>query len=169
MNKAETAKILALLKEHADNKTMTPETVEYWAIALDDIPYPAALAAYKHWIRTKKWMPKPSEIRDLVDEKVFGIPSPESARAQAERAIRENYPGHPVKYTPDKLVLDALRTIGGAHMFRNAQSARESESLWSRFAVVYDDLRRERVEAIDYAAEYAALQSGTSANVKAIA
>jgi hypothetical protein len=168
MTKTETAKLLALLKEHADQKEITPATVEYWHLAMDDIPFEAAMVAYRLWIRRKKWMPKPSEIRDLVDEHVFGIPSPETARVQVERSLKENYPGQPLKYEPDPLVIEALRTVGGTHVFRNAQSGRETESLWQRFAFVYAELRAERLEAIDYAGEYAQLASGTSGHIRAL-
>lgn len=170
MNKGETAKLLALLKEHADHKDVTPATVEYWHLAMDDIPYEAAMVAYRLWIRRKKWMPKPSEMRDLVDEHVFGIPTDESARAQVERSLKENKgPGHPVTYEPDAIVVKALREAGGSSVFRNAQSGRETESLWQRFAFVYGELRSERLATIDYATEYAALASGDDRSVKALA
>ncbi len=170
MNKSETAKLLALLKEHADHKDVTPATVEYWHLAMDDIPYEAAMVAYRLWIRRKKWMPKPSEMRDLVDEHVFGIPTAESARAQVERSLKENKgPGHPVTYTPDAIVVKALRETGGSSVFRNAQSGRELESLWQRFAFVYGELRAERLDTIDYAAEYAQLTSGERPHIHALA
>lgn len=169
MNKSETAKLLALLKEHADHKDVTPATVEYWHLAMDDIPFPAAMAAYRLWIRSKKWMPKPSEIRDLVDEHVYGIPTAETARAQVERSLKENKgPGHPVAYTPDEIVVKALREAGGSSVFRNAQSGRELESLWQRFAFVYGELRSERLATIDYAAEYAQLASGERPHIQAL-
>lgn len=168
MTTSEAAKLVALFKAHADHNQHGPELVEMWALAMDDIPYAAAMVAYKHWIRTRKWFPKPSEIRELVNEKVFGIPSVETARAQAERSLRENYPGHTVRFAPDRLVIEAMRTVGGTHVFRNAQNSRELAVLWERFAFVYGELRTERLEAIDYTAEFAAIAEGRAENVCAI-
>jgi hypothetical protein len=168
MKESEVAKIVAILKSHADHQATQRDLVALWSMAMDDMPYAAVEVAVRHWIKHHKWFPKPSEIRDLVDEHVFGIPSPETARVQVERSLKENYPGQPLKYEPDPLVIEALRTVGGTHVFRNAQSGRETESLWQRFAFVYAELRAERLEAIDYAGEYAQLASGDRQHIRAL-
>jgi hypothetical protein len=166
MNKSEVAKLVAMLKVHADHNQHGPELVDMWTIALEDMPAEAMMVAYKHWIKTHKWFPKPVELIGIANEKVFGIPSPETARVQVERSLKENYPGHPVKYEPDPLVIEALRTIGGTHVLRNAQSGRELDMLWQRFAFVYTELRAERLDTIDYAAEYTALASGDERHIR---
>ena len=168
MTKSEVAKLIAMLKVHADHQANDATLVEVWHMALDDMPAEAMTVAFRHWVRSHKWFPKPVELRELANEKVFGIPSAETARAQVERSLKENYPGHPVKYEPDPLVIDALRTVGGTHVFRNAQSHRETESLWQRFTFVYDELRRDRLDTIDYAAEYAVLAAGEGRHIHSL-
>jgi hypothetical protein len=168
MNKSDCAKWIAMYKLHADYNANDARLVEMWAIAFDDLPAAVMEPVYKWWIKHKKWFPKPSEIFDVAHELVYGIPSPEEARVQVERSLKENYPGQPLKYEPDPLVIEALRTVGGTHVFRNAQSGRETESLWQRFAFVYAELRAERLEAIDYAGEYAQLASGDRQHIRSI-
>ena len=168
MNKSECAEWIAMYKLHADHQANDARLVEMWALAFDDVPVHVMEPVYKWWIKHKKWFPKPKEIFDIAHELVFGIPSAETARAQIERNLHENYPGQAVRYTPDPLVLDAYRAVGGRAAFSSTTSHRETESLWQRFAFVYDELRRERLASIDYTAEYAALSAGEGPELRAL-
>jgi hypothetical protein len=87
----------------------------------------------------------PGQFRAMVAETVSGLPSVADARLQIERAMRENYPGMPPKYTPDALVLNAVRRIGGVTMFRNARSEIETARLWREFEAAYRSLRDAQV------------------------
>lgn len=168
MNRNETMTMLGVLKmlDRQNRVTLDDITIDIWASLLDDIPAPAAMEAVKHYMRTAKWFPAPSEIRDLVYQRVCGIPTEEEARKQIERSMRENYPGMPAKYTPDQIVLDAVREIGGVHVFRVSQSERETADLWKRFTAKYQDIRAERMETTNIAAEWEQRQglSGGSPN-----
>ncbi len=168
MNASETSKLIAMLKVHAAHNAHGPELVEMWMLALDDVPMPAAMVAYRYWIRNRKWFPKPMEFREIIEEKVCGLPSVDAAWAQLERSLRENYPGHPVKYTPDPLVLESARTIGGTYALRNAQSGREFETLRERFRIVYAERRQEQAEIVNVAEVYAALSSGETSNLRVL-
>lgn len=175
MNRQETQQLLTALKSLDPGGFVTVDNamIDVWTAVLNrDPPIPggaAMMTAFDVVARPNQRFPTPGDFRVMVAEVVCKVPSVEDARRQIERSLRENYPGHPVKYTPDRLVLDAAREIGGTYMFRNAQSERETADLWRRFRSVYDLMRAERLEVVDIAAEYAALQSGTPANVKAIA
>lgn len=174
MNRNETQQLLTALKslDPGGFVTIDNSTIDVWTAVLNREPAipggAAMMTAFDVIARPNQRFPTPGDFRVMVAEVVCGIPSVEDARRQIERAMRENYPGHPVKYTPDRLVLDAARDIGGTFMFRNAQSDRELTDLWRRFRTIYDLMRSERLELADIAGEYAALQSGKASNLTAL-
>ena len=174
MNRNETIQLLAALKSLDPGGFVTVDNamIDVWTAVLNrDPPIPggaAMMTANDVIARPNQRFPTPGDFRVMVAEVVCGIPSVEDARRQIERSIKANYPGHPVKYTPDRLVLEAAREIGGTFMFRNAQSEREIADLWRRFRTVYDLMRAERLDAADIAGEYAALESGNRATVRAL-
>ncbi len=163
MNRSETLQLLAAMKalDPQGWSTIDDATIGVWMAVLNRQPaIPAAAAMYTvHEIaaRPGQKIPAPGDFRVLVAEVVCKLPSADEAKKQIVRSMRENYPGMPPKFTPDRIVLDAVRDIGGIHVFRVAQSEQETAALWRRFATRYDELRRERLDTIDYAAEYAAL------------
>ena len=169
MKESEVAKLIALLKVHADHSANTAEIVSMWAMAMDDVPYPAAMAAYRHWVKTRKWFPKPVEFRQVIEEQVCGLPSVDDAWSQIERSMRMNYPGQPVKYTPDRLVIEAARTIGGTHALRNAESGYEFDKLRERFRQVYAEMRNEAAQTVDIAQEWTRLGDGAQDGTPALA
>lgn len=161
----EARKMIALLKLHAPNHPTPPELADYWAITLDDVPGPLVMDAVRHWCKHHKWFPQPVELLDIVCDRL-GIPTTGDAWNQVQHYIRNSYPG--VKDGPElpALVIDALREIGGASSVRQSQNIAQTQQ---RFESVYAHLRRERLDTIDYAAEYAALASGSDRHVKALA
>ncbi len=175
MNKVETLQLLAALKtiDPQGWSTVDDATIAVWMSVMNREPaIPAAAAMYTvHEIaaRPGQKIPAPGDFRALVAEVVCKLPSVDDAKKQIERSMKLNYPGMPATYTPDQIVLDAVRDIGGIHVFRVAQSDQETASLWRRFTTRYTELRAERLDTIDYAAEYAALASGDDRSVKALA
>ncbi len=170
MNRNETISLLTALKmlDRQDRVTLDDVTIDLWSSLLHDIPAAAGMDAVKRWMLTSKWFPAPVEIRDLVFAHVCGLPTVETARRQIEQAMRQNYPGMPAKYTPDRIVLEAAREVGGVYVFRVAQSERETADLWRRFVTTYESMRRERAQMIDVAAEYAALSDGEPSNLRVL-
>lgn len=174
MNKSETLQLLAALKELDTQNwgTIGDATIAVWMSVMNRepaIPAEAAmLTVYEIAARPGQKIPAPGDFRALVAEVVCKLPSIDEAKKQIVRSMRENYPGMPAKYTPDRIVLDAVRDIGGIHVFRVAQSEQETAQLWRRFTTRYTELRAERLDTIDYAAEYAALASGDERQLRAI-
>lgn len=174
MNRNETIQLLTALKslDPGGFVTVDNSTIDVWTAVLNRDPAipggAAMMTAFDVIARPNQRFPTPGDFRVMVAEVVCGIPGVEDARRQIERAMRENYPGHPVKYTPDRLVLDAAKEIGGTYMFRNAQSDRELTDLWRRFRTVYDLMRAERLELVDIGAEYAALEAGQGTKLTAV-
>ena len=175
MHQREIAALLAVLKTLDPQGWVTVDdtTIDVWTAAMTRepvIPAEAALLTAREIVsRPGQKFPTPGDFRALVAEIVCKLPSVDDAKKQIERSMRENYPGMPARYTPDRIVLDAVRDIGGIHVFRVAQSEQETAALWRRFTTRYTELRADRLDTIDYAAAYASLASGTDRDVKAIA
>lgn len=165
MNRNETMQLLAALKtlDARGFVTIDDATIDVWTAVLNRDPaIPAGAAmqtAFEIAGRPSQPFPAPGDFRALVAEVVCRVPSVDSARKQIERSMKLNYPGMPPKYTPDQIVIDAVREIGGIHVFRVAQSERETVDLWRRFTAKYQDIRAERLEFVDVAAEWESQQS----------
>lgn len=157
-------KMIALLKLHAPNHPTPPELADYWAITLDDVPGPLVMDAVRHWCKHHKWFPQPVELLDIICDRL-GIPQPGEAWNQVQHYIRNSYPG--VKAGPElpALVIEALREIGGAGSVRQSQNIAQTQQ---RFESVYAQMRRDRLDTIDYAAEYAALTGNAGPELHAI-
>lgn len=160
MNREETMQLLAALKTLDPQGWVTIDntTIDVWVAAMNRepaIPAGAAMAtALEITSRGGEKFPAPGDFRGMVAEVICGIPTADEARRQIERSMRLNYPGMPARYTPDRIVLDAVRQIGGVHVFRVSQSERETEALWRQFRTAYGDLRAERLDALDIGAAW---------------
>ena len=151
MNRPDVIDLLTALKTLDPRGFVTVDntTIQVWHTVMSREPaiaaHDAMRTAYELVATPGAAFPTPGDFRALVHETVAGVPSVADARRQVERALRENYPGMPAKYTPDALVLAALRRIGGAAVFRAAQSEQTTAGLWRQFDAAYKGLRDERV------------------------
>ena len=151
MNKRETMALLGALKvlDMRGFVIIDEPTINVWTAVLNREPGisgPDAMrTAYELVAKPDATFPTPGQFRAMVAELMSGLPTLADARRQIERAMRENYPGMPANYTPDAVVLRAVRQIGGVTMFRNAQSEHETARLWRAFESAYRDLRDEQV------------------------
>lgn len=129
--------------------TVDDTTIQVWSAVLNREPAIDAKAAmstaYELVSRPGASFPTPGDFRAMVAEITAGVPSLAEARRQIERAMKENYPGHPPRYTPDPLVLAAVRQIGGVAVFRNSQSEQQTNTLWRNFEAAYRTLRDRQV------------------------
>ena len=151
MNKRETLALLGALKalDMRGFVVIDEPMIDVWTAVMNREPaitgQAAMQTAYELVARPGATFPTPGDFRAMVSEVTSGLPTVAEARAQIERAMKENYPGMPAKYAPDALVLTAVRQIGGVTMFRNAQSEYETSQLWKRFESAYRDLREKQV------------------------
>jgi hypothetical protein len=66
-----------------------PDTMaEAYAIALADVPAELAMGAAQQALRTSRFFPTPSEVRELVAEEVLDLPTPEEAWEEVLAEIR---------------------------------------------------------------------------------
>lgn len=67
-------------------RTAALETARIWLVGLEDVPREALVAAVRRLIRSARWLPKPSEIREAAAEAVAetrAIKAAEAARIRA--------------------------------------------------------------------------------------
>ena len=153
MKRHEVIDLLTALKTLDPRGFVTIDTtiIQVWTAVLNREPALAAqdamATAYELVAKPGATFPTPGDFRALVAETVSGLPSVADARRQVERALKENYPGMPAKYTPDALVLQALRSIGGAAVFRASQNEQQTANLWRQFDAAYRGLRDRAVNA----------------------
>ena len=175
MNRNETLQLLGALKALDPQGWVTVDDtlIQVWTAALSKapaIPSGAAMAtALEITSRPNEKFPTPGDFRSRVAEVVCKIPSPEDARRQIELSMKRNYPGMPATYTPDRIVLDAVREIGGVHVFRVSQSDHDTRDLWRRFVAKYQELRADRIAEADIAGDWTALSGGDTQPTPALA
>lgn len=151
MNRADVIALLGMLKtlDARGFVVIDDATIEAWRYAMNHAPAVSAADAMRTAqaliVRPGVTFPTPGDFRVLVAETIAGVPSVAEARAQVERALRENYPGMPARYTPDPVVLDAVRSIGGVAVFRASQSEQETGRHWRAFEAAYRTARDARV------------------------
>lgn len=131
--------------------TIDDAAINVWHTVLNREPEIAGVdamaTAYQLVAKPGATFPTPGDFRALVAEIVAGVPSVADARRQVERLLRENYPGMPARYTSDRLVLQALKQIGGAAVFRSSQSEQQTAMYWRQFEAAYRGLRDAQVTA----------------------
>lgn len=153
MKRHEMVEVLSALKslDPRGFVTIDDTTINIWTITMNRAPAVSlgdAIMTVQELVATPgATFPTPGDFRALVAETVSGVPSLADARRQVERTLKENYPGMPAKYTPDAIVLAALRQIGGAAVFRASQSEQQTNTLWRQFDAAYRRLRDEQVTA----------------------
>jgi hypothetical protein len=117
MDKNETARLLSVLQAAWPNYAApNPDaTVAAYQLGLDDVPYEAAMAAAREWIKTGRFFPTASELRTIIAEKCLGMPSPEDAWAEvmdgAKHGIYGGQPGWSCRAIGEAVAAIGWRTI----------------------------------------------------------
>jgi hypothetical protein len=163
VNDKETARLLSVLKGQYQHRFhIDAMTAGVWMELLNQpptIPYEAAHSAALVWMRDNEWPPQVKDLRDIIAEKLCGIPSADSAWKHLQDWLKAGYPGLPDKRSPlPDLIAESVREIGGTLMIRQAE---KPEAMRERFAKAYERRRRDQVQATDVAAAWTALDGGT--------
>lgn len=113
MTIAETARLIAILKMAWPAHPLEPETGgPVYHRALADIPFDLAERAVDEWLRTGKFFPAPSEIRELALRAGVGLPAAEIAWQEAQRVIGGYRPGDPAPRWSSKVLEEAVAAVG---------------------------------------------------------
>lgn len=89
MTEQEVGRVLAVLKAAWPERKVLGDTIAAYLAAWEDLPYAAVDAAAKQWLRTGKFFPAASEIREIALAGAIGLPSAEEAWGEVRRAIGE--------------------------------------------------------------------------------
>ncbi len=85
MTPSETMKLVTMLKATYPRPEIGADTVMAYCELLGDLEYPVALEACRRLCKTRKFLPTPAEIRELVAEASTQLSSPDEAWAEVLR------------------------------------------------------------------------------------
>ena len=170
MNREETSRVVAVLMAVYPDRPVVPGTVAGWALALDDVPYADAMVAAQVWIKTSRFFPTPSQIRELLAEATAGIPEWEAAwdEVASRRRRRGIYVGE--RWGNDEgawsspAVEAALRLVGGYAAFCAVETGDEG-TMRAQFRDAYTRARTAAVRRVQLGDDTPALPG----NVRSIA
>jgi len=141
MTRQEALKLVAILEAAYPRQELRRDTVEIYAMFLQDLDYKVAERVIAQHIRTQKWFPAISEIREACVELVHNLPSIEEAmeiiRSAVQRydygAIRDN-----------DLLRQAVATVG----FEKIGYSEYPEPLYRQVKEAYDNLRKQEIKRL---------------------
>lgn len=157
MTKSEAAKLVAILAALPNAKVNEQSAMLYY-LALEDIAYKDAERAVAILIRTSKFMPTPSEIREVLADAQIDVPQWEDAWNEFMRTVRrygiyftdDRFTKHGWNGWSSEAVADAVRHVG----FRNACMSDESDdsTIKAQFRNFYEGQRKRRQRALQVGA-----------------
>lgn len=159
MKLSEVTRLLSSLKSQYQHKfVIDANTAGVWLELLNQhpvIPYEAAHQAALVWMQDNDWPPSAKDLRDIIAERVVGIPDAATAWTQLQDWLKAGYPGMPDRRPPlPALIADAVREIGGTSMVRNAE---RPDKVRDQFVRAYDTRRRAQVAASNVTEAWAAV------------
>lgn len=135
MTRREAALLTAALKAAYPRQEVDEATLAIYAESLLDLDYPAAQRTVHGLIRTSRFFPTIAEVRTAWAEHELGVPSAGAAWEQASNRWPVTNP----------VVRRALELVGGSYAIRTSENP---VAIRAHFMRVYDDLRREAVNAV---------------------
>lgn len=157
MNESEAAKVVAILHAHDPKHPTTDATVTAWAMAMDDVPYPAAMIAVRAWMKHHKWFPFPSELRGMLAEQLTGLPTTDVAWGLVQQRMRQTYPGQSAPpWDVHGAIIEATQRIGGVNALRMSNSPLKDQD---RFTEIYNAIRERVLQEADIPGLWMQLQS----------
>lgn len=148
MTRSETSKIVFMLAATLQHQSGSIGDVESlvagWHLALEDVDYPDAEAAVRVYLRTGKWFPAPSEIRNLVAKRVLNLPDAPDAWTMVLRHLRDYHPVNAHPFDGPEAVKLAVAAMGGFHTLRMSEHPEKDRDQFMRVYPTY--LRRAEQE-----------------------
>jgi hypothetical protein len=139
MTIAETARLIAILKMAWPAHPIEAEQgAAVYHRALADIPFELAERAVDEWLRTGKFFPAPSEIRELALRAGVGLPAAEIAWQEAQRVVGGYRPGDPAPLWSSRVLEEAVNAVGWSAI--KACEADQLGTLRAQFRDTYNAL-----------------------------
>jgi len=157
MNKQETAVLLRILRAVWPNTEIGADTVIAYEWALEDLTYAEGERAAKTWMRTGKFFPKPSELREIIGNETAGMDEiAESAWSEVQREVRRVGFNRPSVFSGGKFQesptvtfsSDLIRQTVDSLTWRLICTTDEPEKLRDQFLWTYKALRKRDVSRI---------------------
>jgi hypothetical protein len=141
---SETTELLAILKMAWPAHQLEIELGSaVYHRALSDIPYDLGNRAVDEWLRTGKFFPAPSEIRELALRAGVGLPAAEIAWQEAQRVTSGYRPGDAPPVWSSKVLEETVAGIGwGAIKMCDAENL---GTLRAQFRDMYNALLKRTV------------------------
>ena len=177
MKRAETIKILRLVRTTWPEIELTDETIMVWTWAFDDLPYAEVESALKVHMRTSPFAPKPADLRKTVAEAVADTDPWENAwhevmstvsrygwtlfaNGQDTSRTAPNWPGWS---SPE---VEATVTMIGYRNCCNLNIEKDLNTFRAQFRDSYNNICKRKQTAVQVGD--AALPRGTAANGEAV-
>ena len=141
MTRQEALKLVAILEAAYPRQELRRDTVEIYAMFLQDLDYKLAERVIAQHIRTQKWFPAISEIREACAEMVHQLPTTEEAMSIIRNAVRvANYS----MVKSNDLLHQAVATVG----FEKIGYSEHPEPLYKQIKEAYEKLRTRELQRL---------------------
>lgn len=141
MTRQEALKLVAILEAAYPRQELRRDAVEIYAMFLQDLDYKVAERVIAQHIRTQKWFPAISEIREACAEMVHQLPTTEQALAIVRDAVRTaNYS----MVKSNDLLHQAVATVG----FEKIGYSEYPEPLYKQIKEAYEKLRTRELQRL---------------------
>lgn len=150
MTVEETARLLAVLMAKWPNHPIPSPaaTAAAYHLALDDLPYEAAMAAARLWMRRSRFFPAACELRELAVSAVWELPTAEEAWGEVKAGMAHGG----IWREPEWSTLPLRQTIRAIGWRVLCCSPEGDPDTAERFAVTYRTHRNRAVQEADVAA-----------------
>lgn len=157
MNTQETGVLLRILRSVWPNTEIGKDTVTAYQWALEDLTYAEGERAAKTWMRTGKFFPKPSELREIIgNEASGGDEIAESAWTEVLREVRRVGFNRPPEFSGGKFRESPTATFSSDLIKQTVDSltwrliciSDEPEKIRDQFLWTYKALRKRDVSKV---------------------
>jgi hypothetical protein len=111
MNKAEAAKVVAILKATWSNHPFTPESPHAYWLGLQDLEFADVEVAIARAIQTETFCPVPATLRNILGANAATEPDPEAAWGEVQNQIRIMGYYRAPRFT-DPAIAEAVQIMG---------------------------------------------------------
>jgi len=112
MERTDITRLLGVLKAAWPDRPINEETVTAYEMAWSDLPFELGQGAVAEHLRTGKFFPAPSEIRELALRAGVGLPAAEIAWQEAQRVTSGYRPGDAPPVWSSKVLEDTVAAVG---------------------------------------------------------
>jgi hypothetical protein len=153
MTREETARVLAVMMAKWPNHPIpNPEaTAAAYHLALEDVPYDAAMAAAAAWMKRSRFFPAACELRELAVTAQWDLPSASEAWAEVRRGLSHGG----VYREPEWSCLPLQQTIRAIGWRVICTSPEGDGDMAERFSLTYRTYRDRAIREADIPALWA--------------